>query len=181
MTPTTRTRPHQRIPVRAQRPAPERRSAPERPLLTSDGRFLMQLRLRHLMETEIPEARSGLGSEPTEPGRVSRLERLCVEAIWLQRLLERAGTLPRPTGETVELGSYVRIRMIDGDGTWVRPVPAVEAMLDDDRLSATSPLGSALLGARPGDQVVVHGPAGPWTCEVLEIAPGDPDALAAVG
>lgn len=175
MTPTTRSRPHERIPVRSQR------RTRERPMLTGDGRFLMQLRLRHLLEVEIPEARGGLGSEPAEPGRVSRLERLCVEAIWLQRLLDRAGTLPRPTGDVVELGSYVRIRMVDGEGTWVRPVPAVEAMLDDDRLSATSPLGSALLGARPGEEVVVHGPAGPWRCEVLEIAPSDPEALVPAG
>ncbi len=108
---------------------------------------------------------------------MSRLERLCVEAVWLQRLLDRAVTLPTPSGDVVELGSYVRIRLVDGEGTWVRPVPAVEAMLDDHRVSASSPLGAALLGARAGDTVVVEGPAGPLECTVLEIAPRDPEAL----
>lgn len=151
----------------------------ERPRLTSDGRFLMQMRLAHLLETAIPEARDGLGDGTRTAEQIQRLERLCVEAIWLQRLLERAGTLPRPTGEEVELGAYVRVGLVDGEGTWVRPVPAVEAILGDERVSATSPLGAALLGARVGDMVVVDGPAGPWTCVVLEIAASDPESLVA--
>jgi transcription elongation GreA/GreB family factor len=162
-------------------PAPVRRSAPDRPLLTSDGRFLMQMRLTHLLEVAIPAARTDLDARRSRDGGITILERLCVEAVWLQRLLKRAGTLPPPSGDIVELGCYVRIRLVDGEGTWVRPVAPVEAMLGDDRLSSTSPLGSALLGAREGDTVVVQGPAGPWECTVLEIAPRDPEVLAQVG
>lgn len=161
--------------------APSRPPASTRPMLTSDGRFLMQLRLNHLLEIEIPAARDDLAARRGDDGRISRLERLCVEAVWLQRLLARARTLPTPAGDVVELGCYVRIRLVDGEGTWVRPVSPVEALLDDDRLSSTSPLGSALLGARVGDTVVVQGPAGPWECTVLEIAPSDPESLARVG
>lgn len=174
MNPTTRPRPIQGARVRPS--AGPRRSA-ERPLLTADGHFLMQLRAQHLLEVAIPEARTGLDKRRRDPRDVTRLERLCVEAVWLERLLARAVTLPAPSGDVVELGSYVRISLVDGEGTWVRPVPAIEAMLDDHRVSASSPLGAALLGARAGDTVVVDGPAGPWECTILEIAPRDPETL----
>lgn len=37
-------------------------------------------------------------------------------------------------------------------------------------VSADSPLGAALLGARPGDRVDVHAPAGRRTVEVVDVA-----------
>ena len=39
------------------------------------------------------------------------------------------------------------------------------AFLDDERISATSPLAIALLGARTGHTVWVDAPTGAWPCE----------------
>ena len=52
-------------------------------------------------------------------------------------------------------------------------VRALEAFLDDERSSVTSPLGAARQGAQVGDDVVVHAPIGTWTCTVLAVEVGD--------
>jgi transcription elongation GreA/GreB family factor len=141
--------------------------------LTPDGRLLMEVRLAQLVEAEIPAVRDQYAEDDgTEVA--GRLERLCVEALWLRRVLDTAATLPPPSGDRVELGSYVRLRLTEGEGegegTWVRPVHPVEAFLDDERLPATTPLARALLGAHEGDTVTVEGPGEPWTVTVLEIS-----------
>ena len=105
----------------------------------------------------------------------ARFERLCVEAVWLRRILDQAETLPRPGGDVVELGAYVQLEMADGETMWVRPVHPVEAFLDEERISAASPLSRAILGARSGDLVTVEGPAGPWSCAVVAISVMPPD------
>jgi transcription elongation GreA/GreB family factor len=63
----------------------------------------------------------------------------------------------------------VRVTLADGSKAWVRPVHPAEAFLDDERISITSPLGSAILGARPGDVLTVEAPVGAWECSVLSI------------
>ena len=40
---------------------------------------------------------------------------------------------------------------------------------DQGCISADSPLGMAVLGARPSDVVRVEAPAGPWTATVIEV------------
>ena len=67
------------------------------------------------------------------------------------------------------LGSRVLVGMPDGEQVLVRPVHPVEAALDDERVSIASPLSRALLGCRPGHRVTVHGPAGEWEADVLEV------------
>jgi transcription elongation GreA/GreB family factor len=52
---------------------------------------------------------------------------------------------------------------------WVRPVHPVEAVLDDERISVMSPLSRALLGARVGQTVTVHGPTTTWKATIREI------------
>jgi transcription elongation GreA/GreB family factor len=51
----------------------------------------------------------------------------------------------------------------------VRVVDPVEAFLDDERISSSSPLAVALLGHAVGDQCPVHAPSGVWTATVLGI------------
>jgi transcription elongation factor GreA len=48
----------------------------------------------------------------------------------------------------------------------------LEARLDEGWISIESPLGSALLGSRVGEVVVVSTPGGPATHEVLGIERG---------
>lgn len=66
----------------------------------------------------------------------------------------------------VELGDQVDVQMPDGEvDTWAL-VHAVEANHASGRMSVTSPLGRALLGARPGDTVTVQAPAGSYDCTI---------------
>ena len=74
--------------------------------------------------------------------------------------------------ETAQWGTRVRLEILDGESVWIRPVHPVEAFLDDERVSITSPVSKAILGARVGDRVEVHGPSATWTCRILEIEGG---------
>jgi len=68
----------------------------------------------------------------------------------------------------VRIGSRVRIRDIDGDLTfWI--VEPENADATADRVSALSPLGSALLGSRVGDRVRFRAPAGVLAVLVVDI------------
>jgi transcription elongation GreA/GreB family factor len=59
----------------------------------------------------------------------------------------------------VRIGSRVSIRDVDGDVTF-RIVEPENADALADRVSALSPLGSALLGSRVGDRVLFRAPVG---------------------
>lgn len=69
-----------------------------------------------------------------------------------------------------ELGMRVRVRL-HGEESWVRPVHPAEAFLDDERISAHSPLAIALMGARSGHTIWVDAPSGACPCEVLQVDP----------
>ena len=45
----------------------------------------------------------------------------------------------------------------------------MEAYLDEERISDTSPLAMALLGHSVGDECVVVAPASTWTAKVLAV------------
>ena len=70
----------------------------------------------------------------------------------------------------VRIGSRVCVRDTDGDATFeiVEPESA-DAMAD--RVSARSPLGSALLGRRVGDRVRFRAPDGVLVVTVVQVEP----------
>jgi len=70
----------------------------------------------------------------------------------------------------VRIGSRVRIRDIDGDATF-RIVEPESADAVADRVSALSPLGSALLGRRAGDEVRFRAPGGVLVATVVAVEP----------
>jgi transcription elongation GreA/GreB family factor len=138
-------------------------------LLTVEGRALLSERARYLRDVALPDLRPHLVARERDERVVADFERLSAEAEWLERVVATAGALPAYDDDEVHLGSRVLIEMPDGERTWVRPVHAVEAFLDDERVSLASPVSQALIGARPGDLVPVEGPAGTWSCAVLEV------------
>jgi transcription elongation GreA/GreB family factor len=153
--------------------APETASSPVTGdiALTSDGRALLADRLRTLREVTLPELRPILTDRERDERDVADFERLTAEAEELDYVLATALTLPPATGAEVVLGSRVLVRMPGRKRATVRPVHAVEASLDDERISVDSPLSQALLGAVAGDSVTVDGPTGSWRCHVLEVLP----------
>lgn len=71
-------------------------------------------------------------------------------------------------GGVVRIGSQVCIRDIGGSATfWI--VEPENADATADRVSAQSPLGSALLGSRVGDRVRFRAPAGVLAVTVVDV------------
>ncbi len=62
-------------------------------------------------------------------------------------------------GETVKVGSRVRVRDEDGEEEFTI-VPECEADAFADRISAESPFGRALLGHQVGERVRFRAPGG---------------------
>jgi transcription elongation GreA/GreB family factor len=173
MTTTTTARPRTTTARRTGRPAAPRQ---DEIVLTLEGRALLAERARYLRDVALPDLRPHLVVRERDERVVADFERLSAEAERLERVVATAVTLPAYTDDMVHPGSRVLIEMPDGERTWVRPVHAVEAALDDERVSLTSPVSQALLGARPGDVVPVAGPAGSWSCSVVEVVNSTPPA-----
>ena len=70
----------------------------------------------------------------------------------------------------VRMGSRVRVRDMDGDAEFA-VVPPEEADATADRISASSPLGRALLGRRLGEEVRFRAPGGLLAVTVVGIRP----------
>lgn len=90
----------------------------------------------------------------------------------LTAILERARIVEETVGgDSVGLGSTVALRDLDYDDeityTLVDPVSADPA---NDRISISSPVGKALMGAKVGDNIEVDIPSGKARYEVLGIS-----------
>ena len=70
-------------------------------------------------------------------------------------------------------GSHVTLRFSDGEVTTMRVVAVVEEIGagEDETLTASSPLGSALAGHQPGDTVTYLTPQGERSVELLAMTP----------
>ena len=146
----------------------------DRVMLTARGRAMLTARLEELTEQVLPSMRPLLVEDERDERVVADFERLEAEHDRLAALLGTAGTIDEATlGATVSLGSRVVVRDSEGRPVTVRIVHPAEAFLDDERISAQSPLARALMGHSVGDRCEVHAPGGTWTAEVLQVGPGD--------
>lgn len=144
------------------------------PRLTPGGYARIAERITSIRDTQLPQMLPLLVDRERDERDVAEFERLMHEADSLEALLAEALILTDdPTGfeGRVDVGMRVRITLADGSEAWVRPVHPAEAFLDDERISVTSPLATALLGARTSHVVWVAAPAGVWACTVLDIDP----------
>ena len=89
----------------------------------------------------------------------------------LEELLSNAEVVVAPTGDRVGVGSRIRFRDQDsGDEKDITLVHRLEASMADNKLSADSPVGKALMGASKGDTVTFETPRGPKKLELLEVS-----------
>jgi transcription elongation factor GreA len=66
--------------------------------------------------------------------------------------------------------SFVRIENIDtSEEIEYQLVGPDEANIEEGRISVTSPLGKAILGKKPGDEIVLEAPGGKRYYELIEI------------
>jgi transcription elongation GreA/GreB family factor len=142
------------------------------PRLTPGGYGRIAERIVTIRGTQLPEMLPLLIERERDERDVAEFERLMHEADSLEALLAEAQILADdPVGfeGRVDIGMRVHITLADGSEAWVRPVHPEEAFLDEERISVTSPLATALLGARASQVVWVAAPAGVWACTVLAI------------
>jgi transcription elongation factor GreA len=152
----------------------------ERPVaLTLEGKAQLEHELEHLRNVKVPVLVSRLQQLSTE-GDISdnseyedtKEELVLAEARIreIEHILRRAQLLTHERRhDVVQLGS--RVTVIDEEGiteTWVIVSPE-EANAMQGRISVESPVGSALLGKRPGDTVVVHAPGGESRLTVQQV------------
>ena len=84
----------------------------------------------------------------------------------LRHRLDSAEIVEEGGGDEVGIGSVVELTDERGDTLTVE----VSAVGGDGTVSPTSPLGSALLGRKPGDTVDVQAPRGAWRATVKSIS-----------
>ena len=142
------------------------------PRLTPGGYARIAERIADITDSRLPALRPLLVDRERDERDVAEFERLLEEADALEALLAEAEIIADdPTGfeGRVELGMRVQVTLADGSTAWVRPVHPAEAFLDEERISMTSPLGIALIGARASHVVWVDAPSGVWSCTILEV------------
>jgi transcription elongation factor GreA len=83
----------------------------------------------------------------------------------LRRRLDNAQIVETPDAEVVGIGSRVVVEDEGGHRIEVE----LSAAGGSGSVSPSSPLGSAILGKRPGDAVEVTAPGGSWRATVVEI------------
>jgi len=91
----------------------------------------------------------------------------------LQAILDRARVVEEtgPNSDVVGMGSTVTVRDLEYNDEFSYTLVGVyEADPANDRISASSPVGKALMGGKVGDRVEVTIPAGKATYEIVAIA-----------
>ena len=72
------------------------------------------------------------------------------------------------SNQQVDIGCWVKVREEGMDDDEVFRMGAVTRPREN-QLAPDNPMGKALFGARPGDEVTVDGPVGPIKFTVLEV------------
>ena len=143
-----------------------------RPLITALGREQLEARITDIRERRLVEMRPLLVEHERDERHVAEFEQLIEEAESIDRFLAEAQDIAVDTRRydgRVVLGARVTIRLPDGSELAVVPVHPREAVLDDERISAESPLGRAVLGLSAGATATVSAPTGPWNVHVVDV------------
>lgn len=139
----------------------------DRPFLTEEGRLLLEEKIRD-RERVIEELRAAVQDPDRSTETIDSYHRATQEVEELRAFLDTAGTVEDvPDDPTVvALGDVVTISLDDGTEETYIVVHATEAAVEDERISAHSPLGRALLGGRVGTTVEVEVPSGSYRCTI---------------
>lgn len=144
----------------------ERRISEQPNYVTAHGLTQLQQRL-----SELDQQRSALlaQGEQADKQRLAELER---DLRYVNARLQSAQVVPPATATTttkVQIGSHVRFVDEDGREHAVQLVGEDQAYAASGLINWGSPLGRALLGAGPGDEVLWRRPAGDQTIEIVAI------------
>ncbi len=150
--------------------------------LTAEGAARLQTELQNLTQVRRPEviARIRTAKElgdlkENADYTAAREEQSFLEGRIqaIEALLRGARIIETPAaGASIGLGSTVRVETLGEETTYVL-VGTTEADPAKGRISVASPVGQALLGHGPGDDVVVRTPRGDATYRVLSVGRED--------
>ena len=145
--------------------------------LTAEGLQKLKAELQHLVTVERPRVAARihdakLDGDITENAEYedAKQEQSFLEGriATLEAQLKNAQVIAQPNGDKVGIGSTVIIKGSDGEETFTI-VGSAEASPREGRISNESPVGSALMGRRKGEKVMVETPAGSATYTVLSV------------
>jgi transcription elongation factor GreA len=86
----------------------------------------------------------------------------------IEMILKHSVIIEAKTGSTVGLGSTVHVELEDGQQRYTI-VGSTEANPDEGKISNESPIGKALLGKKPGEEVEVVGPSGTMLYKITHV------------
>jgi len=154
----------------------------ERVPMTKEGLIALEDELRRLKSEERPAVIQAIAAA-REHGDLSenaeyhaaREKQSFIEGrvIELEDIVSRAEAIDTSemSGDIIRFGATVMVADADTDEeTTYRIVGAMEASLEDGKISVTSPLGKALIGKTIGDVIEVATPGGGKSYEVCEVS-----------
>jgi transcription elongation factor GreA len=138
--------------------------------LTTEGRIRMAERLKHARELGDIRENAEYDAAKNEQGLMEARIRQ------LERMLRDPEIVEAPAdAETVGPGMLVTVRPLDDEDdeeeTYLIASSAEERAPGVRTVTVTSPLGSAIVGAKEGDEVVYEAPGGNFRYRVLEFKP----------
>ena len=86
----------------------------------------------------------------------------------IEHILKHATVIETKKSGQVSLGSTVHVELEDGQQRYVI-VGSTEANPDQGKISDESPIGKALIGKKPGDEVKVTVPSGELTYKITKV------------
>lgn len=146
--------------------------------LTAEGKVTLEEELNHLIDMRRPEVadriqQAKLDGDISESGEYedAKNEQAWVEGRirTLEHMLQHAQIIEGARGDTITLGSRVKLK--DGEGEtydWMI-VGSAEANPRANRISNESPVGKALMGRKKGDKVEVNTPGGVEKFSILKV------------
>jgi transcription elongation factor GreA len=149
-------------------------------LLTQAGLAKLREELSHLVNKRRPEIAQWIKmakefGDLTENAEYedAKNEQGFVEGriLTLEQMIRNASIIETDehTDGSVQLGSSVKVKDDFGEMTYTIVGPA-EADAGSGRISLESPVGKALLGRRPGEEISVETPGGSRQVQILKVA-----------
>lgn len=136
-------------------------------VLTAAGRRDLRQRLDRTLEA-LADLADRMSAGERGADEVAEHQQLLHEVEHLTTVLDRSRDVGSVEEDPsiVEIGDEVVVGLPDGEVDTYALVHPAEAKVAQGRVSVASPLGRALLGARPGETVTVDAPAGAYTCTI---------------
>lgn len=135
--------------------------------LTTAGKRRLHQRLER-SRAELADLDALIKAGDASDDHVRLRQELDEHAAELDRLLTRALDIAdvEENPSIVEVGDEVDVEFDDGGISTYALVHPAEVSVGENRISAASPLGHALLGRGVGERIEVEAPAGVYTCTV---------------